>query len=50
MQIEVKFAQLRDQLYVERMDELTREEGIILDGTWSPVPLVESSISDGRGS
>jgi hypothetical protein len=32
LQIEVKFAALRDQLYVERMDELSREEEIIADG------------------
>lgn len=32
LQIEVKFAALRDQLYVERMDELSREEEVIADG------------------
>jgi hypothetical protein len=33
LQIEVKFAALRDQLYVEKMDELSREEEVIADGT-----------------
>ena len=32
LQIEVKFAALRDQLYVEKMDELSREEEVIADG------------------
>jgi hypothetical protein len=37
LQIEIKFAALRDQLYVERMDELSREEEIIADGESEPM-------------
>lgn len=30
--LEVKFASLRDRLYVERLEEAAREEQMILDG------------------
>lgn len=33
--LEVKFAALRDQLYIDRMDEAAREEDLILNGSYS---------------
>jgi hypothetical protein len=44
LQIEVKFAALRDQLYVERMDELSREEEVIADG--KPIVCLHCSLLD----
>jgi hypothetical protein len=33
LKIEIKFAALRDQLYVERMNEITKEEEMVMNGT-----------------
>jgi hypothetical protein len=33
--LELKFAALRDQLYIDRMDEAAREEDLILNGSYS---------------
>jgi hypothetical protein len=32
--LEIKFAALRDRLYVERLEEAAREEEMILDGAF----------------
>lgn len=40
LQIEVKFSALRDQLYVERMNELSREEDVIADGMFDNRPHI----------
>lgn len=46
MSIEIKLAALRDQLYVERMDELAREERTILEGTHPSLLLLHHTLSD----
>jgi hypothetical protein len=33
LQLELKFAALRDRLYIERMEEAAEEEEMILNGT-----------------
>ncbi|KAJ9109862.1 hypothetical protein QFC19_001841 [Naganishia cerealis] len=33
LKIEIKFAALRDQLYIERMNEITKEEEMVVNGT-----------------
>jgi hypothetical protein len=33
LKIEIKFAALRDQLYIERMNEITKEEEMVMNGT-----------------
>jgi hypothetical protein len=44
--LEIKFAALRDQLYVERMEETAAEEEMILNGKSNYPDLLESVLTD----
>lgn len=47
LKIEIKFAALRDQLYIERMNEITKEEEMVVKGTSvSPQPFLPNPDSN----
>nr|XP_019009739.1 uncharacterized protein I206_05299 [Kwoniella pini CBS 10737]OCF48520.1 hypothetical protein I206_05299 [Kwoniella pini CBS 10737] len=48
MMLELKFAALRDRLYIERMEEAAAEEEMILNGTHPALQYLYKTLSDRR--
>jgi hypothetical protein len=49
LKIEIKFAALRDQLYIERMNEITKEEEMVVNGTSISYSCGQSILTISRG-